>query len=260
MGRARVIHKVIHSPPRYCDGPLPPLRVLAKPNLRLYIGFFRFFGACPVLTKGAKFMSEIIKITPESEVNGTSLACVLGVTQRHLRRLREDGVLVRNENGNYNLVQSVRAYIALTKSRKLSKEEEQLEKARRVAEATYRTRKAARANYETESAKLDNESKRMKLEILKGNLIPEEVVRAFNEEFFVSVKNQFLALPGRLAVEVTNCENAAEAAEIIKKEAHAALDELSEWEYKKDKFLKKMDEYDQLNEVENDEGEDEAED
>ena len=162
-------------------------------------------------------MSEIIKITPESEVNGTSLACVLGVTQRHLRRLREDGVLVRNENGNYNLVQSVRAYIALTKSRKLSKEEEQLEKAGRVAEATYRTRKA-------------------------------------------SVKNQFLALPGRLAVEVTNCENAAEAAEIIKKEAHAALDELSEWEYKKDKFLKKMDEYDQLNEVENDEGEDEAED
>ena len=72
-------------------------------------------------------MSEIIKITPESEVNGTSLACVLGVTQRHLRRLREDGVLVRNENGNYNLVQSVRAYIALTKSRKLSKEEEKLE-------------------------------------------------------------------------------------------------------------------------------------
>ncbi|MBR1494866.1 MAG: hypothetical protein IJ601_07465 [Acidaminococcaceae bacterium] len=205
-------------------------------------------------------MQNILKITPESEVNGTSLACALGVTQRHLRRLREDGVLVRNENGNYNLVQSVRAYITLTKSRQPTEEEEKLEKIRRVAETTYRKRKADRADYETESAKLDNESKRLKLETLKGNLIPEEVVRAFNEEFFVSVKNQFLALPGRLAVDVTNCGSAAEAAEIIKKEAHAALDELSEWEYKKDKFLKKMDEYDQLNEVENDEGEDEAED
>ena len=131
-------------------------------------------------------MQNILKITPESEVNGTSLACALGVTQRHLRRLREDGVLVRNENGNYNLVQSVRAYITLTKSRQPTEEEEKLEKIRRVAETTYRKRKADRADYETESAKLDNESKRLKLETLKGNLIPEEVVKVLWSMEYVS--------------------------------------------------------------------------
>lgn len=203
-------------------------------------------------------MEKIQKITPKTEVSPTELACVLGITARRIRQLAEDGLFEKSGAGKYNLSESVKAYIESIKTRQPTKEEEQLEKVRRIAETTYRKRKADRADYETESAKLDNESKRLKLETLKGNLIPEEVVRAFNDEFFVSVKNQFLALPGRLAVDVSSCGSAAEAAELIKKEAYAALEELSEWEYKKEKFLAKMDEYDQANEVENDEGEDEA--
>lgn len=51
------------------------------------------------------------KITPETEVSTSELACVLGITGRRIRQLAEDGVLDKQGQGKLNLPESVQRYI-----------------------------------------------------------------------------------------------------------------------------------------------------
>ena len=55
---------------------------------------------------------ENIKITPETEVSTTGLACVLGITGRAIRQLSEDGLLEKVSKGRFLLCDSVQRYIA----------------------------------------------------------------------------------------------------------------------------------------------------
>ncbi len=54
-----------------------------------------------------------LKITPETEVSTTELACVLGITGRCIRQLAEDGQLEKVSKGRFLLCDSVQRYFAL---------------------------------------------------------------------------------------------------------------------------------------------------
>ena len=129
------------------------------------------------------------KITLETEVTSSELACVLGITGRNVRQLVEDGQLEKKD-GRFLLCDSVQRYVAF-KSRKEADDE-------------------------------------------------EKDVAAMTEDLIYTVRGSLMALPGRLAVDVAAVTTPAEAAEIIRKEVHALMRELANYQYDPEKYEERV--------------------
>ncbi len=90
----------------------------------------------------------IEKITPETEVSTSELACVLGITGRRIRQLAEDGQIEISGQGRFVLADAVQRYIAGLSRETTSAEEAKLERAKRQSEATLKMSKAEIARLE----------------------------------------------------------------------------------------------------------------
>ena len=156
------------------------------------------------------------KITSETEVSSSELACVLGITGRNIRQLVEDGQLEKVD-GRFILSASVQRYVAFKSKRDKDDEEQRLDKARRTAEVTLRASKAQIAKMEADE--------------LRGKMHRSEDVAAMTEDLIYTIRGSLMALPGRLAVDVAATATPAEAAEIIRKEVHALMRELANYQY-----------------------------
>ena len=184
-------------------------------------------------------------ITNETEITATGLACVLGITTRHVRRLKEDGVLFKNKNGLYNLSGSVRAYInyamtnAIRKKVQTPDDEKKLNQSKKKADTALKEKRLSKMDYETESARIENEIKMLKLEEMRNNLYSAELVADMFTQLVYTVRTNLLAMPGRLAIDVHNSANAAECAEIIRRDVHAIMKDLSNWEYDGEAFARR---------------------
>ena len=88
------------------------------------------------------------KITNETEVSTTELACVLGITGRRIRQLAEDGQMVKLAQGRFNLCDSVQRYIKAQNKDTQSEEDRKFEKTRRTADVTLKMSKAQVAKME----------------------------------------------------------------------------------------------------------------
>ena len=62
---------------------------------------------------------------------------------------------------------------------------------------------------------------KMETDELKGNMHRSDDVRMITEDMLYAIRNGLVALPGRLAVDVAACGNAAEAYEVMKKDLQA---------------------------------------
>ena len=78
------------------------------------------------------------KITTETEVSTTELACVLGITGRRVQQMAQDGTITTVERGRFNLSESVQQYIKFITKEPVSEDELKMEKAKRQAEVTLR--------------------------------------------------------------------------------------------------------------------------
>ena len=165
------------------------------------------------------------KITSETEVSSSELACVLGITGRNIRQLVEDGQLEKVD-GRFVLSASVQRYVAFKSKRDKDDEEQRLDKARRTAEVTLRASKAQIAKMEADE--------------LRGKMHRSEDVAAMTEDLIYTIRGSLMALPGRLAVDVAATETPAEAAEIIRKEVHALMRELANYRYDPEKYEERV--------------------
>lgn len=157
------------------------------------------------------------KITVDTEVSPTELACVLGISARHIRRLAEDGQLEKSD-GHFLLCESVQRYIkSQSKAEERSAEEQRLEKARQAADVTLKSSKAKIAKLEADE--------------LQGKMHRSEDVAAMTEDLIYTIRSSLMALPGRLAVDVVDAQTPAEASEIIRREVYAVMSELSHYRY-----------------------------
>ena len=165
---------------------------------------------------------ENIRITPETEVSTTGLACVLGITGRRVRQLSEDGVLEKASKGRFLLCDSVQRYIN-DKSKETETEENlRLEKARRSADVTLKASKAKIA--------------KMQVDELSGKLHRSEDVAAMTEDLIYTIRGALLSLPGRLAIDVAAVESSAEASEVIRRAVYDVMNELSGYQYDPRKY------------------------
>lgn len=169
---------------------------------------------------------ENAKITPETEVGTTELACVLGITGRRIRQLAEDGQLEKVSKGRFLLCESVQRYISSTTKEVENEDDRRMEKARRTAAVTLQASKAQIAKMEADE--------------LRGKMHRSEDVAAMTEDLIYTIRGSLMALPGRLAVDVTAAATPAEAAEIIRKEVHTLMRELTDYQYDPEKYEERV--------------------
>lgn len=166
------------------------------------------------------------KITPETEVSTTELACVLGITGRRIRQLAEDGQLEKSGQGRFVLATAVQRYIAGLSRETTSAEEARFEKAKQQSEVTLKASKA--------------EIARLEMKELQGKMHRSEDVAAMTEDLIYTIRSALMALPGRLAVDACSAQSPAEAAEIIRKEVSAVMKELSSYRYDPKKYEERV--------------------
>ena len=162
------------------------------------------------------------KITVDTEVSTTELACVLGITGRRIRQLAEDGDLDKAGQGRFNLCESVQRYIRLQSKSSLSEEDIKLEKTKKTADVTLKASKARIAKMEADE--------------LQGKMHRAEDVAAMTEDLVFTIRSSLNAMPGRLAVDVAAVSSPAEAAEVIRREVHKVMRELAGYHYDPEKY------------------------
>lgn len=164
------------------------------------------------------------KITTETEVGTTELASVLGVTARRIQQMAQDGIIVPVKRGSFNLADSVQRYITFlsSKERELSKQD----KAKQDAEVSIKKAKAIISVLEAQE--------------LQGKMHRSEDVAAMTEDLIYTIRGMLVALPGRLAVDVAAAQTPAEASEVIRKEVHKAMRELSLYHYDPKKYEERV--------------------
>lgn len=166
------------------------------------------------------------KITAESVVGATELACVLGLTARRVQQLAQDGVFVPVSRGKYELADCVQKYIRLQTKPKTDQAVADAERRKTVSDADLKEAKAKVA--------------KMQAEELEGNMHRSEDVAAMTEDLIYTIRSSINALPGRVAVDVAAVSTAAEAAEVIKKECHKILRELADYRYDPIKYEERV--------------------
>lgn len=166
------------------------------------------------------------KITVDTEVSTSELATVLGLSVRRIQQMIQDGKLPTSRRGKLSLCQSVQKYISFQGKDDLSEEEEKLEKGQRKAEVTLKISKAQVAQLEAAE--------------LQGKMHRSEDVAAMTEDLIYTIRAALVALPGRLAVDVTEAKTAAEASEIIKKEVYTVMKELSAYRYNPKRYEERV--------------------
>ncbi len=166
------------------------------------------------------------KITADTEVSTTELAAVLGVTARRVQQLAQDGALPTAHRGRFLLAESVQRFIRLSAAAPVDEEDLKLEKTRRISESQIKASKAIIAKLEAEE--------------LKGQMHRAEDVAAITEDLVYTMRGALMALPGRLAVDVAACKTATEASDVIRREVHKIMRELSGYHYDAKKYEERV--------------------
>lgn len=137
-----------------------------------------------------------------------AVAEVLGVTERRVRELRDEGVLSEERPGIFNMKTVVKQYLAYKIGDKDDKS--------RLA--------AARADREETRGKIE----KMKMEEAKGNLHRTEDIENGLKTVFANFKDRLEAIPTKYADTMAQLTDPADASDILRKAIQEALVELSD--------------------------------
>ena len=166
------------------------------------------------------------RITDETTVSTTDLAMILGLSVRRVQQMAQDGTIIAAQRGRFPLCDAVQRYINFLSKDNVSEEDLKVDKVRRTADASLRSTKAKIAQLE--------------LQELQGKMHSSDDVEAITSDMIFSIRGALIALPGRLAVDVVRVKTPAEAAELIRKEVHKIMRELSNYRYDPQKYEERV--------------------
>ena len=171
-------------------------------------------------------MDDVDKL--ENYIPSCEVADIIGRDVRTVQKLTKDGTLTceKKKNKNlYNLYTVVREYcdyVAKLGKKKISSVEE--EKA--LEEVRIKRAKAELAELEMQE--------------LKGKRHAAEDVEQMTSDLVMVIRSSFMALPGRVAVELAGINDATELSERLKTEVNAILEDLSNYEYDPEEYRKRV--------------------
>lgn len=166
------------------------------------------------------------KIGPKTEISIPELAAVLGCSSDTVYKYLRDGIIENSHRGKVMICDSIQRIMAHKGRDAVTEEEVKLDKVKRTAEAKLKASKAKIASMEAQE--------------LEGKMHRSEDVAAMTEDLIYEIRGALIALPGRLAVDVSACGSAAEAAEIVRREVYQVMEELSRFRYDPQKYAEKV--------------------
>ena len=175
------------------------------------------------------------------------IAKIFGVSTRRVEQLKTEGVIKgQGKPTKYDLLPTIQAYIRYLSDKANGREKKetdsQLETEKLTAEKRIKMAKAEMAELE--------------LKELKGELHRASDVEAITTDHVMFVRSMLMAIPGKLAVDVAMIQTAPEAADRIKQEVYAILQQLSDYRYDPDEYKRRVRERQGWNERQGDDGED----
>ena len=147
-------------------------------------------------------------------IKGVQLAVILGLSERHMRRLANENVIKKNGQGKYLFLESVHGYL------------EYME----LKNGTDIDLKDEKIKEETKKIKKDIELKSLRISELKSQLHSAENVKKVMNNMLANIRGKLLALSNKLAPSVIACDNLGEIQDIIHTNILVALDELSNYD------------------------------
>ena len=147
-------------------------------------------------------------------VNQKDLAQCLGISSRRVRQLREDGLFKLSQEGRgYNLEKSIQEYIEY-----------------KVNAETGRRASISKEEVQAEHEEVKKQISLLKLRKLRRELHEAADVEAYLSNMLIRFKNRLMAVPTKLAMQVSGEEDLNVIIQTIKRELTAVLEELSEYD------------------------------
>ena len=180
------------------------------------------------------FRSEggVMLVKENQIIKAKELAKLLGITDRHLRNLANEGVVKKTEKGKYLFFESVRGYIEYVESKNdvdLDLKDEKIKE-------------------EIKRIKKDTELKGLKIKELRNQLHSASIIEKVMTSSLVNLKGRLLSLSNRLAPQLIALDNLGEIQEVIQDSIIEALEELSEYSpelFKNKNFIEEDDDEEQ---------------
>lgn len=172
-------------------------------------------------------MAEQTKNLQSSQV----IAKIFGVSVRRVEQLNKEKI-IKGEGSplKFDLLPTIKTYIKYLSEKANSKvkssEDSKNESKKLDGDARYKDAKA--------------EIYELKLKELKGEMHKAEDVEDIMTDHVLQLRAILMSLPGKLAVDCAASDNAAEVAEIIKREVYRLLKGLSEYEYDAEAYKRRV--------------------
>lgn len=150
---------------------------------------------------------------------------------RRIEQLKADGIIVgEGKPTRYVLIDAAKRYIAHLSEKAHGREKRetdtQLETGKLSAEKRIKEAKAEMAELE--------------LAELRGQLHRAEDVEAITTDHVLFLRSMLMAIPGKLAVDLSGNHTAAEQSERVKREIHYVLDRLANYKYDPEEYKRRV--------------------
>lgn len=149
-------------------------------------------------------------------VSASVLADLLGVTERRVRQLAEEGIFTRESKGRYNLPESIKTYINMLKM------ESDIVNSGQANGLDLDSEKAIHERVKRNQAEI-------KLALMKGEVHKADDVKRVMVDMLTSFRTRFLNIPAKVAPLLVNKKDAGHIREILTSEVVEVLHELKEY-------------------------------
>ena len=165
-------------------------------------------------------MAETQKIDDISMITVSSrvLAEIIGVGERQVRNLAEEGIHERNSHGKYLFLKSVKNYII---NLKIAKAGERVASDFDGAELDWEQEKARHEHLKSMITEIN-------LQLIKGQVHRSQDVGSVISDMFTKFRSKMMALPSKLAPKLQK-KAKEEIADILRVEVAEALNELADY-------------------------------
>lgn len=153
-----------------------------------------------------------MEIKEKQKIKAVQLAKLLNMNDRHLRRLAEENVVIK-EKGAYLFLESVHSYINYLKT--INDGDANL--------------KDIKLKKETEKLSKDIELKAIKIAELKNTLHSAEIVEKIMTDMLLNLKGKLLSIPNKVSPLLLGIENLGDIQEIVLNAVQDALEEISDY-------------------------------
>lgn len=155
------------------------------------------------------------------------IAKIFGVSTRRVEQLKTEGVIKgHGKPTKYDLLPTIQAYIRYLSDKANGREKKEttaeLEEAKLRAEVDIKEAKAKAAQ--------------MELKELQGKMHRAEDVEAIMTDHVLFLRSMLMAMPGKLAVDLSGTHTAPEQAERVKREIYYILNQLADYRYDPEKY------------------------